>query len=207
MEPTSDVASDDEDANTTVVEAASAGLLLRLAGNGADIALIQEPWIVGGKVSGIRAPEYKLVVAESQGNILTCILARKHLSIFLLYSFSNEDNTAVSLELQSAPIRLLSCYMALDQPGPPKDITRRLVNDCVTNNIGLLIGCDVNAYHTQWGSTSINKRGDLVLNYILTTNLEVLNRDLYMRWQSFSTYALSGNLGTKISKATVMHMN
>ncbi|KAM8714836.1 hypothetical protein ACLKA7_001239 [Drosophila subpalustris] len=67
MELTSDVASDDEDANTTVVEAASAALLLRLAGNGADIALIQEPWIVGGKVSGLRAPEYKLVVAESQG--------------------------------------------------------------------------------------------------------------------------------------------
>ncbi|KAL7744030.1 hypothetical protein ACLKA6_001260 [Drosophila palustris] len=67
MELTSDVASDDEDANTTVVEAASAALLLRLAGNGADIALIQEPWIVGGKVSGLRAPEYKLIVAESQG--------------------------------------------------------------------------------------------------------------------------------------------
>ena len=158
-------------------KAASAALLLRLAGNGADIALIQEPWIVGGKVSGLRAPEYKLVVAESQGNIRTCILARKHLSIFLLHSFSNEDNTAVSLELQSAPIRLLSCYMAYDQPGPPpEDITRRLVNDCVTNNIGLLIGCDVNAHHTQWGSTNINKRGELLLDYILTTNLEVLNR-------------------------------
>ncbi|KAM8708447.1 hypothetical protein ACLKA7_015424 [Drosophila subpalustris] len=121
MELTSDVASDDEDANTTVVEAASAALLLRLAGNGADIALIQEPWIVGGKVSGLRAPEYKLVVAELQGNIRTCILARKHLSIVLLHSFSNEDNTAVSLELQSAPIRLLSCYMAYDQPGPPPE--------------------------------------------------------------------------------------
>ncbi|KAL7725088.1 hypothetical protein ACLKA6_016161 [Drosophila palustris] len=52
--------------------------------------------------------------------------------------------------------------MAYDQPGPPpEDITRRLVNDCVTNNIGLLIGCDVNAHHTQWGSTNINKRGYL----------------------------------------------
>ncbi|KAL7735394.1 hypothetical protein ACLKA6_003243 [Drosophila palustris] len=66
MELTSDVASDDEDANTTVVEAASAALLLRLAGNGADIALIQEPWIVGGKVSGLRAPEYKLLQALLQ---------------------------------------------------------------------------------------------------------------------------------------------
>ncbi|KAL7724409.1 hypothetical protein ACLKA6_008756 [Drosophila palustris] len=47
-------------------KAASAALLLRLAGDGADVVLIQEPWIVGGKVSGLRTQEYKLIVADSQ---------------------------------------------------------------------------------------------------------------------------------------------
>ncbi|KAL7724766.1 hypothetical protein ACLKA6_008643 [Drosophila palustris] len=50
--------------------------------------------------------------------------------------FSNEDSTAVSLELYPAPLRLLSCYMAYDHPGPPECITRRLVSDC----------CDANAH-------------------------------------------------------------
>ncbi|KAL7741810.1 hypothetical protein ACLKA6_012036 [Drosophila palustris] len=125
----SDLASDEEDANIT---AASAALLLRLAGGGADIVLIQEPWVVGGKVSGLGSADYKLFVANAQ---------------------------AVSLELRPAPIRLLSSYMAYDQEGPiPEDIARSLVSDCASNKIGLIIGCDANAHHTQWGSSNVNTR-------------------------------------------------
>ncbi|KAL7724790.1 hypothetical protein ACLKA6_000426 [Drosophila palustris] len=128
----SDLASDEEDANIT---AASAALLLRLAGGGADIVLIQEPWVVGGKVSGLGSADYKL----------------------------NEDNTAVSLELRPAPIRLLSSYMAYDQEGPiPEDIARSLVSDCASNKIGLIIGCDAKAHHTQWGSSNVNTRENIL---------------------------------------------
>ncbi|KAM8714826.1 hypothetical protein ACLKA7_001229 [Drosophila subpalustris] len=99
-------------------KAASAALLLRLAGDGADIVLIQEPWVVGGKVSGLGSADYKLFVANAQ---------------------------AVSLELRPAPIRLLSSYMSYDQEGPiPEDIARSLVSDCASNKIGLIIGCDAN---------------------------------------------------------------
>ena len=158
-------------------KAASAALLLRLGGDGADIVLIQEPWMVGGKVSGLGSADYKLFVANAQGNIRTCILARKHLSVFLLHNFSNEDNTAVSLELRPAPIRLLSSYMAYDREGPiPEDVARSLVSDCASNKIGLIIGCDANAHHTQWGSSNINARGELLLDYLLNTNLEIINR-------------------------------
>ncbi|KAL7743850.1 hypothetical protein ACLKA6_000255 [Drosophila palustris] len=126
----SDLASDEEDANIT---AASAALLLRLAGGGADIVLIQEPWVVGGKVSGLGSADYKLFVANAQ---------------------------AVSLELRPAPIRLLSSYMAYDQEGLiPEDIARSLVSDCASNKIGLIICCDANAHHTQWGSSNVNTRG------------------------------------------------
>ncbi|KAL7723800.1 hypothetical protein ACLKA6_008701 [Drosophila palustris] len=113
QEITLDVASDDEDANQTVVEVLSS-----------DVP----------KDSADKPPSL----------------------------FSNGDNTAVSLELHPAPIRLLSCYMAYDHPGPPPEIiTRRLVDDCVKNNIGLIMGCDANAHHAQWGSTNINTRGYL----------------------------------------------
>ncbi|KAL7724063.1 hypothetical protein ACLKA6_001030 [Drosophila palustris] len=115
-------------------KAASAALMLRLAGGGADIALIQEPWVVCGKVSGLGSPDYKLFVSNAQ----------------------------VSLELQPAPVRLLACYMAYDQEGPlPEDITQSLISDCELNRIGLIVGCDANAHHTQWGSSNINARGYL----------------------------------------------
>ncbi|KAM8707467.1 hypothetical protein ACLKA7_011536 [Drosophila subpalustris] len=124
--------------------------MLRLAGGGADIALIQEPWVVCGKVSGLGSPDYMLFVSNAQGNIRTCILARKHLNAFMFHNFSNEDNIAVSLELQPAPVRLLACYMAYDQEGPlPEDITQSLLSDCEMNKIGLIVGCDANAHHTH----------------------------------------------------------
>ncbi|KAM8701535.1 hypothetical protein ACLKA7_012114, partial [Drosophila subpalustris] len=99
-------------------KAVSAALLLRLAGGGADEVLIQEPWMVGGKVSGLGSPEYKLILANAQVT----------------------KSKAVSLELHPSPIRLLSCYMPYDQLGPPsEDITRSLIQ-YVTHKIGLIIG-------------------------------------------------------------------
>ncbi|XP_043072259.1 uncharacterized protein LOC122322860 [Drosophila grimshawi] len=107
--------------------------MLRLAGGGDDIVLVQEPWVIGGKVCGLGNKNYKLLVA---------------------------GNEAVSLELQSASVRLLSVYLAYDSAGPPPDeTTRTLVQECEKHSIGLIIGCDANALHTQWGSTGTNPRG------------------------------------------------
>ncbi|KAM8718940.1 hypothetical protein ACLKA7_011617 [Drosophila subpalustris] len=41
-------------------------LLLCLDGGGADLVLIQEPWMVCCKVSGLGSPDYKLFVANTQ---------------------------------------------------------------------------------------------------------------------------------------------
>jgi len=68
------------------------------------------------------------------------------------HSDVDEDNTAESLELQLAPIRLLSCYMAYDHSGPPpNDTTKSLIKDCETRNINFIVGCDANAHHSQLG--------------------------------------------------------
>jgi len=53
-----------------------------------------------------------------EGKIRTCILAKRLLSIFLLRNYSNGDNTAVSLELQSGSIRVLSAYLAFEKENP-----------------------------------------------------------------------------------------
>jgi len=73
--------------------------LLRLTEGRADLVVVQEPWVVGGKVAGLETKENKLVLDFKEGKFGTCILAKWHLSIFLLRDYSNRDNTAVSLEL------------------------------------------------------------------------------------------------------------
>jgi len=131
---------------------------------------------VGCKVSGLGTQDFKLIVPETQSKSRTCILARKHFCIFLLHNFSNEDNTAASLELQQTPIRLLSSYMAYDHADPPDEKMRSLTKDCENKQIGLVVGCDANAHHTQWGSTNTNVRGESLLDYILSTDQLICNK-------------------------------
>jgi len=40
----------------------SAALLLRLTEGGADLVVVQEPWVGGGKVAGLGTKEYKLML-------------------------------------------------------------------------------------------------------------------------------------------------
>jgi len=85
--------------------------------------------------------------------IRTCILAKRHLSIFLLRNYSNGDNTAVSLNLQSGSIRILSAYLAFEKKNPPDGLVKGLAEECEKLREGLVIGCD-----TQWVSitTEVN---------------------------------------------------
>jgi len=164
-------------------KAASAALLLRLTEGGADLVLVQEPWVVGGKVAGLGTKEYKLMLDPKEGKIRTCILAKRHLSIFLLRNYSNGDNTAVSLELQSDSIRVLSAYWAFEKENPP---VRGLAEECEKLKNGLVIGCDANAHHTQWGCPNNNDRGESLFDFILNSEIFLCNR---------------GNVPTFITKA------
>jgi len=41
----------------------------------------------------------------------------------------------------------------------------------------LIVGCDLNAHHTVWGSTGTNRRGEKLLEYLASTDLEILNKE------------------------------
>ena len=38
------------------------------------------------------------------------------------------------------------------------------------------MGCDCNAHHTAWGSTNSNGRGEALMEFLNSSNLEILNR-------------------------------
>lgn len=68
-----------------------------------------------------------------------------------------------------------SVYMAHDTDIPSAKL-KSLVRYCETANLPMVLGCDANAHHTLWGSTDINGRGELLLEFLLGTTLEVVNR-------------------------------
>ncbi|XP_044314314.1 uncharacterized protein LOC123037479 [Drosophila rhopaloa] len=52
-------------------KAASAALLLRLAKGEADVVLVQEPWVAGGRVAGLGTKDYKLMLDPKQATETT----------------------------------------------------------------------------------------------------------------------------------------
>jgi hypothetical protein len=51
-----------------------------------------------------------------------------------------------------------------------------LMRYCDTEDLYLVVGCDSNAHHSMWGSTKCNRRGEALVEFLNSTNLEILNR-------------------------------
>ena len=46
---------------------------------------------------------------------------------------------------------------------------------CENENLTLVVGCDSNAHHKAWGSTNCNSRGEALIEFLNSLNLEILN--------------------------------
>ena len=64
-------------------------------------------------------------------------------------------------------------YDSIDPP--PADITSQLISFCENQKWELIIGTDANSHHIAWGSTDNNHRGENLLDYIISTNMQICN--------------------------------
>ncbi|XP_055850621.1 uncharacterized protein LOC129915175 [Episyrphus balteatus] len=162
-------------------KAATANLVYLMESRQYDVALIQEPWVVRGNIKGLQSKElqlYKSNLDSQNSNPRTCIVAKKQFNLFLLTTYSNTDQTTVRLERDGLPMLILSStYMPYDgTEGPPADITETLVSFASKNKFDIILGCDSNSHHMQWGSTDTNTRGESLFEFIIEKNLLVANR-------------------------------
>jgi hypothetical protein len=69
-----------------------------------------------------------------------------------------------------------SAYHPYDSDGsPPTKESRAITDYCHSKKKQLIIGCDSNAHHTLWGSTGTNPRGESFMNFLVSSNLNILN--------------------------------
>jgi hypothetical protein len=62
-----------------------------------------------------------------------------------------------------------------DEPPPSKEV-RDIVEHCQIRKKQLIIGCDVNSHHILWGNTEVNPRGECLMEYLVNSNLNILNQ-------------------------------
>jgi hypothetical protein len=51
------------------------------------------------------------------------------------------------------------------------------VRYCEKETLYLVVGCESNAHHTEWGRTNCKSKGEALLEFLNTTNLEILHRE------------------------------
>ncbi|WP_443057098.1 hypothetical protein [Streptomyces sp. IBSBF 2390] len=66
---------------------------------------------------------------------------------------------------------LSSAYLAHD-----KDIPSETMTSLIDAGGEIIVGADANARHPLWGSSGLNKRGDLLFDYINSCGMRVCNQ-------------------------------
>jgi hypothetical protein len=160
---------------------AASSILTRTVGvKGIDMALIQEPWYREGCVSGLNIPGYTLYSVGGKERPRACILVR-NMDIWVLPGFSCRDLVAVLVKYNEdgAERQLVVCsaYLPYDSEDPPPSRElEELVRYCENEDIQLLVGYNSNAHHTAWCSTNCNGRGEALIEFLNSSNLEIFNR-------------------------------
>lgn len=91
------------------------------------------------------------------------------------HSFSNGDPTVVPGE---ARVKTVLVYMPYDGSDQPGEKVRELGDISSRRGLKLVLGCDANEHHSQWGSADNNKKGESVFDFIF----------LYKRWEGSNSY-------------------
>jgi ribonuclease HI len=146
-----------------------------------DIALIQEPWVYRNKVKGLDSKLGTTFVGTRSVRPRVCMFVSNNIHAVLIQEFSDQDLVAVRIRYMRNQTEhsLICCsvYFPYDSPNlPPSEKLRGLVTYSEANDIPIVIGCDANSHHAAWGSTDTNSRGAALLEYIVGSDLELLNR-------------------------------
>ena len=152
---------------------------LHLQPQTAKISLIQEPYCLGG-VRGLPLGLGRCFHANVD-RPRACVFASNDLTILGLPQLTFRDVVAVQIDFKShgreRRLVVASVYLPFDAPtGPPSAEMVQVIDYCRQHCLPLIVGCDANAHHTVWGSTDVNERGRQLLDYLVSTDLSILNR-------------------------------
>ncbi|KAI5739584.1 hypothetical protein M8J77_020980 [Diaphorina citri] len=160
-------------------KAASATLAKVILEKQIKVALIQEPYVVKGRIAGLGSTQGTVIYDSSTENPRACIFVNKNIHCLPLWNYTTKDIAAVRLKLQMKDERkdyiFASCYLPFEETNPISTELQSLIDHVERERVQHVLGMDANAHHYAWGSSNINNRGECLLNFICNYNLVILN--------------------------------
>lgn len=164
-------------ANLQHAAGATAVLINTISQLSVNIALVQEPWVGSdGKLKGIGNFRGNVFSCPCELRPRTCILATTGIDAMILPQFTTRDLVAIKIKGCRGEVILASGYFPYPEDAPPPEEVKSLVEFCRNKGSALLLGCDANAHNQLWGSSDTNSRGESLFEFLLESNLIVLNR-------------------------------
>lgn len=143
-----------------------------------DIALIQEPYLYRGQIQGLGKTG-GTIFNHRVANVRTCVYVRNGIDAIPLHSFCSRDLTTVRIINRNGEggrtLIVASAYLPYESEEPASPKLRELTEHCSREDLNLVIGCDANAHHITWGSTGTNKRGEKLMEYLVSSPLFLVN--------------------------------
>lgn len=160
-------------------KAASALLAKLFIQQQAQIGFVQEPWTIKDLICGLKIQNNKVIFCKNQGRPRAALVLSQSISSFSLTEFITPDLVAVVADIPTEhgklKVVLASAYFPCEEPAPPSQGIINLAQYCKKRGLQLLVGSDVNAHHTVWGSSDTRTRGEYILEFLNTNNLVILN--------------------------------
>ena len=143
-----------------------------------DVIMVQEPWIGQGQVRGFSNKFFKVIWNRGCDNPRSCIIVQKDIEFTCVSELVTRDLVTLQCHLkvgnERKTIVIASAYCDGGKPTPSQELIQ-LAEYCNSKKLPLLLACDANAHHTEWGSTDTNSRGESFLEFIIKYNLEIMN--------------------------------
>lgn len=128
-----------------------------------DVALIRNRFGIKG---------YTLFVTHTMQKLRTCIPARNELNFIINSSFITGEMTVIDRSAKSKrKLTLPSIYMPYETADPPSIGVQELTSFSRRRGGDLVLDCDANEPHYQWGSLDVNKKGESIFEFIVSNDL------------------------------------
>jgi hypothetical protein len=156
----------------------TANLCKTIDDNNIDICVVQEPYVIRGKVVGFPL-NYKILYCQNSDQPKSAIIiVNKSIQTVFIQSLSVKNITVINCEFNQKTITLFCAYFS-----PFDDMSRDLHN--IQNAINVLkpnyyiICCDFNAHSRVWFNNRDDQRGEQINDFIAENNLILLNEESY----------------------------
>lgn len=111
----------------------------------------------------------------------TCIVTTKNVNAILLPQYSNGDTTTILVNTiqngANEEILFSSIYMPYEELiNVPHATAREIIQYSSDSGVPLVAGADCNAHHILWGCRNTNRRGELLAEFLVSTELEIANK-------------------------------